>query len=78
MPLRVGGRRRSSSSSEGSSAAAEMLYQKLVDLVGPLDALERIEFASAIGDGKPFDELPEFMTELLEELATWATRRLVR
>lgn len=73
MPLKVGGRR-----PPASSAASEMLYGKLVELVGRLDLGQRMEFANALGDGAAFDDLSPELVDLVEELATWATRRLVR
>lgn len=79
MSVTIGGRgRRARHQGDPPSAAAEMLYGKLVELVAPLDIGQRMEFATAIGDGVAFDDLSPELAELLEQLSAWATRRLVR
>jgi hypothetical protein len=78
MPVTIGGRGRRGRQADPPSAAAELLYGKLVELVAPLDIGQRMEFATAIGDGVAFEDLSPELAELLGKLSAWATRRLVR
>jgi hypothetical protein len=71
VAVTIGGRRRAA-----RPPAAE-LFAELVRLVEPLPPLERMQFAAAIGEGVAWEDLAPELQELLQELATWAARRLV-
>lgn len=70
MPVTIGSKRRRSGPSDEDGAAK--VYAKLVALVRPLDMMQRLELANALGDGTPLDELSPELVELLEAFHRWA------